>query len=118
MITLDTLLKIIPWAISMLVLAGSGLLGWKIGVPGAKIAQLEQRIKLFELKLRQSDDRAKTAEALAKELSKKMDMVLRENDLLHKQVRSVLDTIELKTKLNNLADQLQPLPRAGRTRSA
>ena len=108
MISLDTFLKILPWLATGLLLFGGGLLGWKIGIPAAKIASLEQRIKLLEYQLREAHDRAKLAEESATALGTKLDALTSELATANRQVRALLDTIELKAKLGHLADIYQP----------
>ncbi len=80
-------------------------------MPAVKIGALEQRIKLLGYQLREAVDRAKLAEDLSEDLSRKLTQAIAELGVANRSIRSLLDTIELKQKLAELADTLQPKPK-------
>lgn len=89
-------LNLVPWAFSGVVIIAGAILALKVGVPGVKIAALEQHIKLIDLQQRTALERAELAEQRAVRLGEQLQEATEALKKANIKIAALLTVIELK----------------------
>lgn len=91
-----SIVTLVPWLFSGLLVLVGGFLAWKVGIPAVKMAAMEQHIKLISLQQRTAMERAEFAEQRATQMGEQLAAATAELKTANMRIASLLTVIELK----------------------
>lgn len=93
---LAAVVSILPWAFGALGIGLLGILGWRIGMPMIRIAELEQRVKLMETQLLTAKERYEAAEAREQRCISQLEQATLDLKKADVRIAAFLTVLELK----------------------
>jgi len=101
---------LLPWLLGLAGMTALGIFGWRIGMPLIRIAELKAHVSLLEVKLATAQESMKAAEAREQRCVERLEEATLKLETAEREVRTLMGALQIKTKLDTLADQLQPHP--------
>lgn len=99
----SSLIGLVPWLLGTAVTIVIGILGWRVGLPLMRIAELHARVDLLQTQLRTSQEQLQQAQLQEKACIARLDAATADLKEANVKIAALMTVFTLKTGTSDVA---------------